>query len=108
MHIDIEEKKNRNSYWWSETRLNLLMIDNFLRNPTTRILANPTKIDAFEDFSYIRVSPELVALFLTGGQVAADEAEARLMHRHAYRYASLQIRYLIASRQLYFHMIKVC
>lgn len=67
------------------------MIDDFLRNPTARVLANPTKVDALEDFSYVRIPFQLVPLFLTGCQVAADEAEARLVHRHAYRYASLKV-----------------
>ncbi|BAT73370.1 hypothetical protein VIGAN_01084500 [Vigna angularis var. angularis] len=63
--------------WWKES--NSLMVNNSVWRTTTRILANPRKLGAFEDLGYIRISLQLVAVFLPRSQVTTDETKTCLM-----------------------------
>lgn len=61
----------------------LLMIKDGLRGSPGPEPRDPGEAGLPEDLHDIRVSPDLVPLLLPGRQMAADEAETRLMQRHA-------------------------
>ena len=68
----------------------LLVIEDSLGNPAAGSLAEASELRVLEDLDDVGVPPELVAFLLPGRQVAAHEAQARLVERHAHRDASLQ------------------
>lgn len=68
------------------------MIEYLRRNPSSVSLADVRELGALQDLGHIGVPPQLVSFSLPGSQVAADEAEGRLMQREADRNATLHHR----------------
>jgi hypothetical protein len=67
----------------------LLVTEDPLGNPVAGPLAEATELRALEDLDDVGVPPELVAFLLPGRQVAAHEAQARVVQRHAHGDAAL-------------------
>ena len=70
--------------------LGLLVVNDLLRDPLAGHLADARELRALEDLGDVGVPPDLVALLLAGRQVAAHEADARVVQRHAHGDASLK------------------
>jgi hypothetical protein len=68
----------------------LLVVEDPLGYPAARALAEAAELRVPEDLHHVRVPPQLVPLLLPRRQVAAHEAQARLVQRHAHRDAPLQ------------------
>lgn len=51
--------------------------------------ANFGELGVLQNLHYISIPPPSVAFFLSGGKMTANEAEARLMQRHAHTNAAL-------------------
>lgn len=69
--------------------LGLLVVDDPLRDPLAGHLADARELRVLEDLGDVGVPPHLVPFLLAGRQVAAHEADARVVQRHAHRDASL-------------------
>lgn len=66
------------------------MVKDLVGDTLARHLADPRELRALDDLGDVGVPPHLVAFLLAGGEVAADEADAGLVQRHAHRDATLQ------------------
>lgn len=69
----------------------LLVVNDLLGNALAGHLADALELRVLEDLGDVRVPPHLVAFLLAGRQVAANEADARVVQRHAHGDASLVI-----------------
>jgi hypothetical protein len=67
------------------------VVDDLLGNALAGHLADARELRVLEDLGDVGVPPHLVALLLAGRQVAAHEADAGVVQRHAHGDASLVI-----------------